>query len=95
MLPPPGCHPRQESLDGQLDDVGLRAHGQRPEFCQRVGLLLLGGEPVGELGDDAPRKGDVPAAGPCGKPQAQAALPVDWDVLDAEGGFLPQKERKI
>ena len=44
---------------GELDDVGLGGLGEVAEFGEGVGELLLGGEEVGELGDDAPGEGDV------------------------------------
>ena len=44
---------------GELDDVRVRAEGHRAEFGQMVGDLLIHGEKIGELGEDAAGEGDV------------------------------------
>ena len=44
---------------GQLDDVGLGRGGQLAQLGQRVGNLLLGLQPVRELGQDAAGQRDV------------------------------------
>ncbi|MNX89059.1 hypothetical protein D3C86_1210580 [compost metagenome] len=49
-----GLQLRHRGADvGQLDDVGVRLHGQGAELSQRVGQLLAVFEVVGEQGDDA------------------------------------------
>src|SRR5204862_5466596 len=49
---------------GQLDDVGLGRRGELAQLGQRVGHLLVLGQPVGEGRQDAPGERDVAGLDP-------------------------------